>query len=105
MTDMDPTTDVAQWPGMGAGKGFLARSESGELALEVWKTDPAGAPTHGEVREALGYSFDAVLASFAIENGELKVYEDDDVHGTYRLIVELDPRLGLLELKEGWNFE
>jgi hypothetical protein len=87
---------------MGSGKGFLASNDAGERAVEVWKTDPAGAPTHGEGLAGLGYSFDAVLAFFTIDEGRLKVNvaEGADSDGALRLIVELDSRLRRLELQE-----
>jgi len=103
---MDSPIDIAQWPGGGAGKGFLVSNDAGELAVKIWQTDRAGAPTHGEGLVALGYSFDAVLAFFAIDEGRLKlnVAEDADRQSAHRLIVEMDPRLGRLELQVGWDF-
>lgn len=104
---MTPNSDIAQRPGMGAGKGFLAATESGELAVEIWKTDQTGAPTHDEGMVARGYEFDAVRAFFTIHEDRLDVYvyEDADRQSAHRLMVELDPRLSRLELQEPWNFE
>jgi hypothetical protein len=104
---MSSRSHIAPWPAAGPGKGLLVTAGSGELAVEVWKTDQAGAPTHGEVLEALGFPFDAVLAFFTIDEGQLNVLTsgDADVQSAYRLIVELDARLGPLELQERWDFD
>jgi hypothetical protein len=106
MTDMERTSDIAPWPGTGTGKGFLASNDSNEWAIEVWKTDQAGVPTHGEVLVAREYPVDDVLAFFTIDDRRLLVHIADDRirQRVHRAIVEREPRLGELELQEGWDF-